>query len=241
MKVISPSVAGTIKGFIETSFLDWPGKIASVIFLSGCNLRCPYCHNHALVLQPDSFQTIPRQWIADRLGDFKGWLDGLVISGGEPCLSPHLPELIEFFRKLSWPIKLDTNGTKPGILARLLGDGLLDYVAMDVKAPLDDIRYSRCAGAPIHISGIQKSLELLRQSAIDYELRMTVCPSLVKKKDIADLALQLEGVPLFVLQNFDPGEPLNPALKSISPYSKDILLEMKDILEKHVKECRLIC
>jgi len=240
MKVTNSCRVGQIKGFHETSFIDWFGKISSVIFLSGCNLRCPYCHNHPLVLRSHSFPTLPREWIADRLQEFADWIDGVVISGGEPCLYPQLPQLIRFFRDMSFPVKLDTNGTRPDVLAALLNDHLLDYVAMDVKAPLDDIRYSRCAGVPLSVSHIQRSLSILAQAQIGYELRMTVCPALMKKNDIQDLARQVEGVQTFVLQGFSPKDPMDESLKSVTPYSQDQMLEFKRILEEYVAECRLV-
>jgi len=178
--------------------------------------------------------------IADRLQEFVGWIDGVVISGGEPCLYPQLPDLIKFFKKLSFPVKLDTNGTKPDMLASVLDDGLIDYVAMDVKAPLDDIRYSRSVGIPISVSHIKRSLAILAQSKIGYELRMTVCPALIKKRDIKDLAVQLEGVQKFVLQGFDPKNTLDPELSSVSPYDNHQMLEFKKILEEYVGECRVM-
>jgi pyruvate formate lyase activating enzyme len=240
MKATDSCLAGQIKGFFETSFIDWFGKISSVIFLSGCNLRCPYCHNHPLVLRSHSVPTLPREWIAGRLQEFADWIDGVVISGGEPCLYPQLPQLIKFFRDMSFPVKLDTNGTKPDVLARLLDEHLIDYVAMDMKAPLDDIRYSRCAGVPLRVAPIQRSLSILAEGKVEYELRMTVCPSLTREKDIHDLARQMDGVPRFVLQGFSPKDPLNPALKNVTPYSQDQMMKFKEILEEHVAECRLV-
>ncbi|MEW6380998.1 MAG: anaerobic ribonucleoside-triphosphate reductase activating protein [bacterium] len=240
MKAINTCPAGQIKGFIETSFSDWPGKVSAVIFLSGCNLRCPYCHNYTLVLAAHSYATISRQWIASRLHEFADWIDGIVISGGEPCLCPQLPQLIRFFRNLSYPVKLDTNGTKPDVLAALLEDNLLDYVAMDMKAPLDDIRYSRCAGVPQSVSPIRKSLSILAQSKIDYELRMTVCPTLTTKDDIQDLARQIKGVKRFVLQGFNPKDPLVPELKKVAPYNREEMLEFQGILKDYVGECRVV-
>ncbi|MEW5801559.1 MAG: anaerobic ribonucleoside-triphosphate reductase activating protein [bacterium] len=240
MKITNPWQVGQIKGFHETSFIDWYGKISSVVFLSGCNLRCPYCHNHTLVLAPHSHPTLPCEWIASRLQEFADWIDGIVISGGEPCLYPLLPQLIRFFRRLSFPVKLDTNGTKPDVLAALIEENLLDYVAVDVKAPLDDIRYSRCAGVPLRAALVQKSLSVLARSQVEYELRTTVCPSLLGKRDIQDLARQVEGVKRFVLQGFNPKDTLSPDLKSVPPYSQDQMLEFKEILKEYVEECRVM-
>ncbi|MGA1874954.1 MAG: anaerobic ribonucleoside-triphosphate reductase activating protein [bacterium] len=240
MRVTESLQSGRIKGFYETSLVDWHGKISSVIFLSGCNLRCPYCHNHELVLESDSFQAIPFQWVTGRLQEFIGWIDGVVISGGEPCLYARLPEMIQGFRELSLKVKLDTNGTKPDMLVFLLDSGLVDYVAMDVKAPLDSTRYSRCTGIPVQISDIQKSLSAIVHSTVAYELRMTVCPALIKKRDIQDLARQLEGSKLFVLQSYNPQNPLDSDLRKVSPYKKDQMLEFKEIFERYVDECRVV-
>ncbi|MBF0526325.1 MAG: anaerobic ribonucleoside-triphosphate reductase activating protein, partial [Deltaproteobacteria bacterium] len=126
-----------IKGFIETSFVDWAGKIAAVVFLPGCNFRCPMCHNHELVLHPEAISDYPFEIIADSLNQHQGWIDGVCITGGEPTNHPNLARLLEVFKGLGLPVKLDTNGSRPDVLAHLLAQGQVDYVAMDVKAQLN--------------------------------------------------------------------------------------------------------
>ena len=167
-----------IKGFLETSFLDWPGRSCAVLFLGGCNFRCPFCHNHPLVLQPEELASLDLEEILARLHPLRDWLGGICVSGGEPTLSPELPNLLHRLREEGWRIKLDSNGSRPDILARLLASSLLDMVAMDVKAPLEQELYDRCCGVHVDLAGIRESIELLRQSGIKHQIRMTVVPAL---------------------------------------------------------------
>ena len=216
-----------IKGFLETSFIDWPGKIVSVVFLPYCNLRCPYCHNHGLVLTPDKHKTISTKYIFKRLDEFRGWIDGVCITGGEPTLHPYLSELIRQFRSKGFLIKLDTNGTCPDVLGDLLSNGLIDYLSMDVKGPLDEIRYSRCAGVPVNLRNIRESIGMLKDGAIPYEFRVTVVPGLLDKDAILEMAKQLVCVDKFTIQGFNPSDPLNPELKNVKPYNEEELDDMR--------------
>ena len=221
-----------IKGFLETSFLDWPGKIASVIFLPYCNFRCPYCHNHGIVLNPEKFETISIEYILNRLKGLKGWIDGVCITGGEPTLHPSLPEFIRKFRAQNFLIKLDTNGTNPNILRNLLNNKLIDYVSMDVKAPLDEIRYSKCAGVAVNLKNIKESISILKEGIVPYEFRVTVVPGLLREDDIIELAEQLSRADKLTLQNFNPSDPLDPKLKHVTPYNEDELKKIQDRVSK---------
>jgi pyruvate formate lyase activating enzyme len=212
-----------IKGFLETSLVDWRGAIASVIFLPYCNFRCPYCHNHGLVLNPENYETISLEYVLDRLGEFQGWVDGICITGGEPTLHTPLPEFIRKLKAQNFPIKLDTNGTNPEVLRYLVKNRLIDCVSMDVKGPLDEIRYSRCAGVSVNLRSIEESIALLKEGSIPYELRVTVVPSLLDEDDIVELAKQIEGADKFTLQNFNPSDPLDPNLKHVKPYNEEEL------------------
>ena len=220
--------ATLIKGFLETSFIDWPGKIVSVLFLPLCNFRCPYCHNYGLVLNPEKYKTISIEHILDRLDALKGWIDGICISGGEPTLHPSLPELVRTFKAKGLRIKLDTNGTNPGILKNLLQNRLIDYVSMDVKGPLDETRYSRCAGVPVNLESIKESIVLLKGGTLPYEFRTTIVPSLLNEDDIMELARQLAGAKKLTLQNFNPSDPLDARLKSVTPYNDEDLKRLQD-------------
>ena len=221
-----------IKGFLETSFSDWPGKLCSVLFLPTCNFRCPYCQNHPLVFQPEQYATIPLQAILGRLHFFRNWIDGVCVTGGEPSLHADLPVLVRAIKKHRFSVKLDTNGSNPQRLESLIESGDVDFVSMDVKAPLDPFRYSRSTGIPVKLSPILESIQLLKRGRVDYEFRMTVVPGLHKEEDIRTLGNQLRAGSRFILQSFNPENVLDPSLKKIIPYDPKILRK----IEKEVQE-----
>ena len=228
-----------IKGFIETSFLDWPGHICAVIFLPYCNLRCPYCHNHQLVLKPDALESLSIDAILDRLLPLKDWIDGICITGGEPTIHRDLPALLKTIHKAGFRTKLDTNGTQPEILEYLIAEKLVDHVAMDVKAPLDDDTYARCAGVYVPVSIIKKSIEVLMAADVPSAFRCTVTPALLAESDVCVLAEQLldlraggladsQAALSLTLQNFNPANPMDPALKNVKPFTEEALSRMQD-------------
>jgi pyruvate formate lyase activating enzyme len=217
-----------IKGFLETSLLDWPGKLTAVLFLPGCNFRCPYCHNHPLVTHPERFETIPLEYILDRLKRLKGWVDGVCVTGGEPTLTPNLPVLLERIKGEGWAIKVDTNGTFPGRINELLEKDLVDCVAMDIKAPLNSTSYSQCAGVSVDISAIRQSIAILANAGIDYTFRMTVVPTLLMEEQIYEAALQLVGMRRLLLQDFNPSDPLSPELRRVQPVGEMRLQRMQE-------------
>lgn len=210
-----------IKGFLETSFLDWPGKISSVLFLAGCNFRCPFCHNYGLVLNPGGFPSIDWNDVKGRLKKFTGWIDGVVISGGEPTLSNGLAGLVREIKEMGFLVKLDTNGSRPTVLKALLDDGLIDQVAMDIKGPLDDFSYARSAGRSGFVERVKESLDLLRRSSIPYLLRTTVVPNLHTEQDVMLLAEQLMNDPEWILQNFNPENALDCSYRKIETWDDD--------------------
>jgi pyruvate formate lyase activating enzyme len=221
-----------IKGFLETSFLDWPGKLCSVFFLPYCNFRCPYCHNHPLVFHPEQYSSIPLEKIFDRIHSLKNWIDGVCLTGGEPTLHADLPSLIREIKRHKFLIKLNTNGSNPQMLEKLIEAEEIDFVSMDVKAPLDPFRYSRVTGLSIDLHPIRESIEILKRGRVDYEFRMTVVPGLHKEEDIKSLGGQLRAGQRLILQNFNPENPLDPSLKKIAPYDPRVLKK----IEKEVQE-----
>jgi pyruvate formate lyase activating enzyme len=221
-----------IKGFLETSFLDWSGKLCSVLFLPHCNFRCPYCHNHPLVFYPERYATIPLEDILDRLYSLKNWIDGVCLTGGEPTLHADLPFLIREIKRYRFLVKLDTNGSNPQRLENLMETGEVDFISMDVKAPLDPFRYSRSTGLPINLKPILESIEILKGGKVEYEFRMTVVPGLHREEDIQTLGNQLRVGRRFILQNFNPENPLDPSLKNIVPYDLKVLKK----IEREVQE-----
>ena len=195
-----------IGGLQKLTLLDYPGKVACTVFLSGCNLRCPYCHNPALVLPEQSNAPgMPESEVFAFLEQRKGKLDGICITGGEPTLQPELPGFLEKLRGLGYAIKLDTNGTNPGMLNRLLHDGILNYVAMDIKN--SPSRYAETCGGADVLSKVRESADLLLNSPTDYEFRTTVCKPLHTEKEMEEVGRWLRGAKRYFLQPFvDTGD-----------------------------------
>ena len=185
-----------------SSAIDFPGRLAAVVWTVGCNLRCPFCYNGELVL-PELARGLPRldpREVLAGLATRKGFLDGLVITGGEPTLQPGLLEFAREVRSLGLAVKLDTNGTRPQVLAELLDRGVVDYVALDVKAPFP--RYPEFTGVPEDVTpAVRESIGLLRESGVEYELRTTCAPGL-SPHDLHRIAQALQGTARFVLQPF---------------------------------------
>jgi pyruvate formate lyase activating enzyme len=199
-----------------------------VLFLPYCNFRCPFCHNHALVTGAETLETVPLGAVFDRLVNMREWIDGICISGGEPTIHRGLPAMIKAIRAKGFKIKLDTNGTQPEILGDLITERLVDAIAMDVKGPLDDISYSACAGVPVPIDLIRKSIELLLENRVPYTLRTTVVPSLLPEEKLYEMAGQLEGATGLIIQNFNPENPMEATLKTVKPYSQEKLTEIQE-------------
>ncbi|HSB07076.1 MAG TPA: anaerobic ribonucleoside-triphosphate reductase activating protein [Thermodesulfobacteriota bacterium] len=221
-----------IKGFIETSFVDWPGKVCSVLFLPYCNLRCPYCHNHPLVLHPKQYPTLPFRDIMRRLLSFQGWIDGVCLTGGEPTLHADLPSLIRRIRRLGFLVKLDTNGSNPSLLEQLIAKKEVDFVSMDVKAPLDLSHYSRVAGLAVNLDLVLRSIQILKRGEVEYEFRTTVVPGLHSPDDIRELGQQLKAGSRLVLQAFNPENPMDPSLKETLPYDSEKLRELEGEVQR---------
>jgi len=228
-----------IKGFVETSSVDWPGQPCAVISLPFCNLRCPYCYSHELVLKANTLETIPLDKILNRLSPQRDRVGGICITGGEPTIHRNLPVLLETIRGAGFRTKLDTNGTQPEILAYYIAEKLLDAVAMDVKAPLDDAAYARCAGVFVPVSIIKKSIRVLMSTGVASMFRCTVTPTFLAEDDVYRLAEELKGLwdenrsrqdtPLsLTLQNFDPADPMDPDLKRVEPLPDQTLARMQD-------------
>lgn len=209
-----------IKGYIETSLVDWNGKITSVIFLPGCNFKCIFCHNHKLVFDCEDLPDIPWEKIKENLLRHKGWIDGVCVSGGEPAINPELSILIKKIKALGFLVKLDTNGTRPDLLENLFNNNLIDYVAMDLKAPLDE-RYNLITQVNVDLPRLRESINLILNGKIDYEFRTTVVPGYLGKEELIAIAKEIKGARKFVLQNFNPDDPLDINLRKVKPYTEE--------------------
>lgn len=227
-----------IKGFIETSLIDWDGKLVSVFFLPGCNFRCPFCHNHQLWKEPQKIETVPWQKVSGFLKGKKGWIDGAVITGGEPTVHADLPEFIEALRELGLLIKLDTNGANPIMLQTLLDKKLVDYVAMDLKASLDPI-YSQAAGTKVDLDDIKRSIVILMTGKTDYEFRTTLVPVFHSLENVKQMGKSIKGARKWVLQQFVPQNSEQAMLKDIWPYAEEYLMKLQAEGSKWVESCIL--
>ena len=192
-------------GFQKLTLLDFPGKVACVVFTAGCNFRCPFCHNGDLVTGEGEPQELSKQEIFDFLKKRQGVLDGVVITGGEPLLHADLPEFIQEVRALGYAVKLDTNGYLPDRLQAVVASGLVDMVAMDVKNAPE--KYAETTGlASVDVERIKESIAFLLSADIDVEFRTTVVKELHSPQDIVGAARMIQGAKKYFLQNFRPSE-----------------------------------
>lgn len=223
-----------IAGFIQNTLIEWEGKLAAEVFLPGCNFRCPFCHASHLVHEPPIRETIPIEQILDSLSRKKGWIDGVVISGGEPTLHKTLPELIEVFRAEGLGVKLDTNGSRPEVLSALIKEGLLSAVSMDIKAPLESEAYRQAVGLKIELEPIYESTRILMNSDLEYEFRTTVVPTLHTEGDILQIARSITGARCYILQQFSPMGCLDPRFDELKPPSREFLKELANLASRHL-------
>jgi len=217
--VLSETHKFPIKGFIETSFLDWRGELSSVIFFGGCIFRCRFCHNSDLVLQPDQLEDVYLEYIILVLRKYKQWVNRVVVTGGEPTIHLGLFNTLGYLKREGMKVKLDTNGSSPSVLRGLVHDGLVDYVAMDVKGPMG--RYSEWCGVDVDRSKIEESIRFIMESGVDYEFRMTVVPDFHKEADVYEVAEYLRSAERFYLQEFKPRKCLDPSFLNIKPFSTE--------------------
>ncbi len=261
-----------IGGIQKLTLIDFPGRLAATVFLCGCNFRCPFCYNRELVLpekikkqlHPPQFfakQKFGRARISDKvffnfLKERKGLLGGVCITGGEPTINEDLPIFIKKIKDLGYLVKLDTNGSNPEMLKKLIDEKLVDYVAMDIKAPLglnfqfpisnfqtnskpQISKYKIATGVKIDIARIKKSIEIIKNSGIDYEFRTTVVPGIHTKEDIIQIAKEISPAKKYYLQNFRPEKTIDPKFEKIKPYPEKYLLEIQKAVAPFFEICQL--
>jgi len=221
-----------IKGFINLSLVDWDGKLTSVIFLPNCNFRCPFCYNSTLVLHPERVETIPFERVENYLKKQRGWIDGVCITGGEPMLHSDLPDLCSKLKEMGFLVKVDTNGTNPMMMKELMDKGVIDYIAVDIKAPLTVEKYSRATGinAENLLGKVKETVRILLGSKMDYEFRTTVVPTVHEEEDIKEICDRVKGCKKYVLQKFDVSlgkTTIDPDFGKLKPFTDE---EMKTFL-----------
>lgn len=204
-----------ICGFQKLTLLDFPGHVACTIFTGGCNLRCPFCHNALLVTEVNDVETYEEQTILDYLRKRQGILDGVAITGGEPLIQKDIKEFIRKIRNLGYAVKLDTNGTYPEILKEIVSEGLVDYVAVDIKNSKE--KYAETVGIPgFDTAPIEETVRYLLENHVDYEFRTTVVSEFHETEDIISIARWISGSPRYFLQNFvDSGNLIGENLHEV--------------------------
>jgi len=225
-----------IKGMIESSFLDWDGKIVSTLYVPHCNFRCPFCHNWELVTHPEKFDAKPFDEIKAFLTENRNFIDGICLTGGEPALYSDLIEYSEKIRDLGMMVKLDTNGSVPKMIEKVFDQDLINYIAMDIKAPLEQMAYNKLAGVKVNLENIEKTIKLIMNSGVDYEFRTTVVPTWLTNDDILDIAKSIEGAKKYVLQQFVPEHAFSEDLRSFKPYGKEKIDAMIEVGNKYVEK-----
>jgi pyruvate formate lyase activating enzyme len=245
-------------GLQKTTLIDYPGKVACTVFTLGCNFRCPFCYSSELVL-PEKIKKQPKiseKEILEFLENRKGLLEGVVLCGGEPTINPDLPDFIKKVKKIGFLVKLDTNGTNPEMLEKLINEKLIDYVAMDIKAPLglkiqnpkfkfqikskpQIPKYERATGVKFDIEKVKKSIEIIKNSGINYEFRTTVVATIHNKEDIIQIAKDIAPAKRYYLQNFRPEKTLDPKFEKIKPYPQSFLSEIVKEISPFFEICQL--
>jgi pyruvate formate lyase activating enzyme len=250
-----------IGGLQKTSLIDYPDKVCAIIFTHGCNFKCKFCYNPELVLLRNNNQQliIKEEEIFEFLKKRKKLIEGVCVTGGEPTLHKDLPKFLAQIKKMGFLIKLDTNGTNPKMLEKLIKEKLVDYIAMDIKAPFElnfqfsisnfklnsksqISKYKKMSDVKINLKNIKKSIEIIKNSGIDYEFRTTVIPGFHKEEDILQIAKEIFPAKKYFLQQFVPSKKMiDEKYKKIKPYPKEVLEKMRDKARKYVEnvECRM--
>ncbi len=221
-----------IGGLQRVSLIDYPGKISAIVFTQGCNFRCSYCHNPELV-DPEQFQPcLPEKDILEFLNKRQGKLDAVTLTGGEPSCQADLIPFIKQIRKLGFAIKIDTNGTRPDVITSLFKEKLIDYIAMDVKAPPD--KYALIVNAPVDTESISGSVRMILASNIAHEFRTTIVQSQLTETDLLAIAGDIRGAKRYILQKYRPTKPLDRKFLKETTWPDEVLLKIKKTLEKDI-------
>ncbi len=224
-----------IGGFEKSTLIDYPDKIACMIYTIGCNFRCPYCHNPELV--DETAKEITLDSVMRFLRKRKDLLDGVVITGGEPTMHEDLPKVMYRIKKMGYLIKLDTNGTRPAVIKNLIDRKLVDYIAMDIKSPLD--KYSNTVARPVLSDTIKQTIKILMSGNVDYEFRTTVVKSLLSPEDMENIGKEIKGAKRYYLQKYNDRKILNPQFKNKVTYTDEEFKKFKKTLQKYVKICEI--
>lgn len=226
-----------IKGIQKTSLIDFPGKICSIIFTGGCNLRCKYCHNPELACNSKELESYSKEQVLHLLKSRQGLIDGVTITGGEATLSEDLESFIQLVKNIALSVKIDTNGLRPEVIERLIKKDIVDYFAIDIKTSPQ--KYELLVGKRIDFSTIMKSLEIIRDSTIDYELRTTCIPYYVTFEDFKSIKRIIGPVKRYYLQQFSNSITLDSSLRRYEPYPPSVLNEFQYFVRSFADICEI--
>ncbi|KXB08477.1 hypothetical protein AKJ56_01225 [candidate division MSBL1 archaeon SCGC-AAA382N08] len=231
------------KGLEKTSLIEWPEKAVAVAYTGGCNFRCPFCQNQDLVLNPEKLPTISEEEIINYIDSRKKWLDGLMVTGGEPSIHPSLFNFADKVKEKKLDFGTETNGTNPKIIEKFLKENLIDRVALDIKAPLRWKKYKKATGTNDKklLKKIKKTIKIIRNSNISYEFRTTVVPKLLEKEDMLNIGAEIQKTENYYLQQFVPENTLDKEYENLEPYSEEKLKEIKKLLKENygLKNCKI--
>jgi len=225
------------RGLKRMSLVDYPGKVSAIVFTGGCNFRCPWCYVRDLVLNYNTLPKISEKYVLNYLKSNEKWIDALVISGGEATIHKELPDFIKKVKGIGFMVGLETNGSNPVMLKFLIRNRLIDYVEMDVKAPLSNYElYRKMTGAPgLDIGLIKKSINIIMKSKIKYAFRTTVVPTLLKENDVVKIAKEIKGARMYYLQQFKPMDSvIDKKFMNVKPYSIKTLTDLKKKCKRYV-------
>jgi len=219
---------GAIQG---TSLIDYPGKVCAVFFTLGCNFRCGFCYSPELVFS--RLKKLPGKNIEDFLKERQKFLDAIILSGGEPLLQKDIVGFCKKLKKYGYLVGIETNGSKPGTLKKLIDNKLVNFIAMDIKSDLE--HYSKITGVDVNTSDIKKSIELIKNSGVDLEFRTTVVPGFYDKEIAENIGKILKGANKYVLQQFNNSkEMIDSSFKNKKPYKEAEIKKFRKILEKYI-------
>ncbi len=223
-----------IGGLEKFTVTDYPGKISCIVFTLGCNFRCPFCHNRQLV--EEEANEIPEEEILEFLEEREGQLEGVVLTGGETLIQNGLFEFLEKVKDMNYSVKLDTNGSVPDSLKKVVRKGLVDYVAMDIKAPLS--RYEEACGIGVRTDKIEESIDFIL-GLESYEFRTTAVPGLIDREAIRNIARRIDGAKKYFIQQFKPRNTLDDKYRKIESLPREELEGFREIAENYVQSCEL--
>jgi len=224
-------------GLQRFSMIDYPGKTSAIVFTVGCNFRCGFCYNPELVIpRREVTSYLPEESVFDFLNTRVGKLDGVVITGGEPTLHPDLPLFMKRIKDMGFLVKLDSQGSRPQMLKKILSSGLADYIAMDIKGPLE--KYKDIVRVDVDTDAIKESVSLIIESGVDHEFRTTIVRSQLSFDDFDSIGELIRGANFYALQKFMPSAKLlDPKFQKETTYTDDELSQIQGRMLKYVKEC----